>query len=282
MSKRRNQQQRAAARGRRKVRRQRRRGGVASVVLGPNDGAVVFRSSGRLQFHNSRAEPVPNTGAFWLHIMRWLFADGKDAAERRQILTDDFLLDMQEHAAAVRKAAVEAEAKDRAIAEIAGMDDEPEMTDERVEELVAELLPKYIKEVEAELEAREQRTIKQSACEPENATREEIAEAVRKVGAKNDRATVDESIENGGENPLEPIETESEDDLITPEDRDGIDPASMISGPAPDHQCPTDVGVVANCDECLEGPDGECPHCGDPHGPGAGCPGTPEREGGPI
>ena len=243
MSKRRNQQQRAAARGRRRVRRQRRRGGVASIVLGPNDGAVVFRASGRLQFHNSRAEPVPNTGAYWLHVMRWLFADGKDAAERRQILTDDFLLDMQEHAVAVRKEAIKAEAHERAIAEIAGMDDEPEMTDERVEDLVAELLPKHVQAIEDEIiEADDAREVRRRA------------------------------------------EDEHPDDLLTPEEAGlgGADPASMISGPAPDHQCPTDVGVGANCDECLEGPDGECQHCGEPHGSGAGCPGTPELEGGPI
>ncbi len=197
--KRRNEQQKVARAARRKVRRQRRRGGVASIMLGPNDGAVVFRASGRLQFHDSRAEPNPGTGAFWIHMLRWLFVDSEDGEERRQILVDDFMLNLQEHATAVRKAAIEEQAKERAIAEIAGMDGEPEMTDERVEELVKELLPKYVAEVEAEIDGQAQEA-------------------------------EDEELDH------EAAKSEDGDDLVMPEEAGlgGTDPASMISGSTPE------------------------------------------------
>ncbi len=197
--KRRNQPQKAARAARRNIRRQRRRGGVASIMLGPNDGAVVFRASGRLQFNDSRAEPNPGTGAFWLHVLRWLFAGNEDAAERRQILVDDFMLDMQEHAAAVRRAAIEAEAKDRVEAYIAAM--EGEVTDENREVLMVELVPKYVAEIEAEIEAKKQKVV------------EEVVEKVH----DNKADPLDESTANGGENPPEPIEaTSGQSDPVLP------------------------------------------------------------------
>ncbi len=220
--KRRNQQQRAARAARRKVRRQRRRGGVASIMLGSNDGAVVFRASGRLQFHDSRAEPNPGTGAFWLHVLRWLFAGNEDAAERRQILIDDFMLDMQEYVAAKQKAAVEAEAKDRA--ERAALLQEPGMDDEHFEELVAELLPKHVAEVEAEAE--EQRAKTAEAAKAREAVLADEADAAAQ---------------------------DAEDEELAHE-------AAKLK----------------------VGPNGECPICGNPHDLEAGCPGTPEGDGGPI
>lgn len=81
---------------RRHDRRLRRRGGVVNTIIGPDDMALIIRGkSGRLQMHHSRSEVKPGNAAFWGHLLAWLFKNDKDAAERRQILTDDFLVDIQ-------------------------------------------------------------------------------------------------------------------------------------------------------------------------------------------
>ena len=135
-----------ATRKNRLDRRKLRRGGVQNVILGPGDGALVIRRSGRIQIHNSRDEVRVGNGAFWVHLLRWLFADGEDAAERRQILIDDYLVDVQEYAAAQRKAEIEEKAKQLALDEIAASGQEA------TDELLEELTTKHVAAIEEELE----------------------------------------------------------------------------------------------------------------------------------
>lgn len=87
---------RCGPRRNRDARRSRRRDGVKTIVLTGNDVALVIRGRGEVVVHNSRAEPALGSPSFWGHLLRWLFASGEDAQERRQVLVDDFLLDLEE------------------------------------------------------------------------------------------------------------------------------------------------------------------------------------------
>jgi hypothetical protein len=77
-------------------RRARRRQGFVHVSLGHHDGAIVLRGTGQVQVLLSRDEPTESQPAFWLTLLAWLFAENEDAAERREIIGQDFIADMRE------------------------------------------------------------------------------------------------------------------------------------------------------------------------------------------
>ena len=107
----------AQTKQRRHARRERRRGGVIHTVIAPDDMAFIIRgATGRIQFYQSRAEVRQGNPAFWGHLMRWLFADNEDAGERREILTNDFMRDIED-AQKAKEAAAEEKAVDDAVDE---------------------------------------------------------------------------------------------------------------------------------------------------------------------
>lgn len=140
-----------ARRQRRAESSKRRRGGIQRITLTPRDAALVIRSRGTVEITQSRGPVVVGSNTFWMMILKWLFAADPDAAERRQILQDDFLTDVQEKMNAARLAKYREIA--RGQVEALGLDPESEEFASKVDEIVADMENEHQKTRDATAQA---------------------------------------------------------------------------------------------------------------------------------